>query len=201
MADYGFRLMSGGGRDLLDPASQRSAIEEFTRFRHRRAEAGEPGSSSRDARAAGDAIAGDAGAAALGMPPSATYGGVRPRGPSHSGFGPAEGDPWFSLRPSQPSRHPGMAMSMGRMGREALGRSNGLSRRCVRLWDWGVLFRVACGTDRSYGCSWVSLNQSMLINFRGSFACRSTADRCLSFILFYFMLWNREEIFYMRRSA
>lgn len=144
MADYGFRLMSsggsGGGREMLDPASQRSAIEEFTRFRRRRAgEAGEPMSSSRDApRGGGGDVAAVAAAATLGMPPSPAYGGsLRQRGggggpPSHSsGFGPAEGDPWFSLRPSQPSRHPAVAMSAGRMGRESLGRSNGLSRRCV----------------------------------------------------------------------
>ena len=139
MADYGFRLMSSGGRDLLDPASQRSALEELTRFRHRRAEAAagaaaggeEPGPSSRSARAA----AGDA-AAAFGMPPSAagTYGGVRQRGSAQSGFGIAEGDPWFSLRPSQPSRQPaGMGMPGGRMvmsgGRMV--RTDSLGRRCV----------------------------------------------------------------------
>ncbi|CAN0287131.1 unnamed protein product [Pylaiella littoralis] len=126
MADYGFRLMGGGARDVLDPASHKSAIEEITRFRHRRAEAGEPESSSRDARASGDAAV--VAAAALGMPPSAAYGGARPRGPTHPGFGPAEGDPWFSLRSSQPGRYPSVAMSAGRMGREMLGRTHGLSR-------------------------------------------------------------------------
>lgn len=143
MADYGFRLMSSGGRDLLDPASQRSAIEEFTRFRHRRAEAAaaagavdEPVPSSRNARAA--AAAGDAAAvaaAAFGMPPSAagTYGGLRQRGSTQSGFGTSEGDPWFSLRPSQPSRQSAMGMSGGRMvmsgGRMV--RTDSLGRRCV----------------------------------------------------------------------
>lgn len=152
MADYGLRVMSGGGgRDLLDPASQRSAIEEFTRFRRRRVEVGEPMSSLRDASRGGAAAAGGgdvaavAAAATLGMPPSPAYGGsVRQRGgpPSHSsGFGPAEGDPWFSLRPTQPSRHPAVAMSAGRMSRETLGRSNGLSRRCVlELMGLGGVF-------------------------------------------------------------
>lgn len=121
MADYDLRLMSSGGRDLLGPASQRSALEEFTRVRHRRAEAAsgagagdEPLPPSGNARAAGDAAA----AVAFGMPPSAagTYGDLRQRGPStQGGLGISEGDPWFSLRPSQPNMQPGMAMSGGRM--------------------------------------------------------------------------------------
>lgn len=136
--------MSSGGRNLLDPASQRSAIEEFTRFRHRRAEAAsggagageEPVPSSRSARAAGDAAA--VAAAAFGMPPSAagTYGGLRQRGggSTQSGLGISEGDPWFSLRPSQSSRQQAdMAMSGGRMvmsgGRMV--RADSLGRRCV----------------------------------------------------------------------
>eukprot|EP00903_Cladosiphon_okamuranus_P007267 g7045.t2 len=137
MADYGFRLMSSGGRDLLDPASQkRSAIEEFTRLRHRGAGAGEePVPSSRRARAPGDAAV--VAAAAFGMPPSGTYGGLRQRGGgggTQSGLGIPEGDPWFSLRPSQPSRQQaGMGMSGGRMvmsgGRmvraDSFGRSGG----------------------------------------------------------------------------
>lgn len=143
MADYGFRLMSSGGRDLLDPASQRSALE-FTRVRHSRAEAAggggavageEPARSSRSARAASDAAV--VAAAAFGLPPSAagTYGGLRQRGPTQSGVGVNEGDPWFSLRPSQPSRQAGMGMSGGRMvmsgGRMV--RTDSFNRRCVFL--------------------------------------------------------------------
>ena len=136
--------MSSGGRDLLDPASQRSAIQEFTRFRSRRAEAAaaaaggagageEPVPSSRSARAAGDAAA--VAAAAFGMPPSAagTYGGLRQRGPAQSGLGISEGDPWFSLRPSQPSRQASMGMSGGRMvmSEGRMVRTDSLGRRCV----------------------------------------------------------------------
>lgn len=140
MADYGLRLMSGAGaRDLLDPASQRSAIEELTRFRHRRAEAAAEAAvaASRHARAFGDGAA--AAAAALGMPASAgaagahgSGGGGRHRGSAaHSGgAGPAEGDPWFSLRPSQPIRQQaGLAMPGGRMVRETIGRSDPAGRR------------------------------------------------------------------------
>lgn len=142
MADYGFRLMSGASaRDLLDPASQRSAIEELTRFRHRRAEAAaEAVAASRHARTFGDGAAAAAAATALGMPASAGAGGAhgggggggRHRGSSaHSGgAGPAEGDPWFSLRPSQPSRQQvGLAMPGGRVVRQTIGRSEAAGRR------------------------------------------------------------------------
>lgn len=155
MADYGFRLMSGsgggnngGGRDFPDQVSQRSAAQEFSRFRHRRGEAGENGaSSSRDARAAaGDAAA--VAAAALGMPSSGPPygGGLRSRAHGHplstdaasaaaaaaSGFGPGEGEPWFALRPSQPSRQLAVAMSAARAGREAFARGHLSGRRCVQ---------------------------------------------------------------------
>ncbi|CAN0335147.1 unnamed protein product [Ectocarpus fasciculatus] len=159
MADYGFRVLNGGSgsltgarrRDFFDPASQRSAVEEFTRLHHRRVEeaaavAG-PASSSRQARvaAAGEAAAAAAAAAALGMPPSAAYGVVGPRGHAHhhplsaaaaaaaaagsAGFGHAEGDPWFSLRPNQPSRGAAGAMAPGRrLTRETSGRSGSSGR-------------------------------------------------------------------------
>lgn len=123
MADYGFRLV--GGRDLLDSASQRSAMEEIARFRHRRAEGGDA------LPPRGGTAASDAAAAALGMPPSAAYPGVRSRphpSSAASAFGFAGEDPWFSLRPN---RHSGVAMSGGRMGREAFGRSNASGMRLV----------------------------------------------------------------------
>ncbi|CAM9304082.1 unnamed protein product [Ectocarpus sp. 4 AP-2014] len=151
MADFGFRVLNGGNltggrrRDFFDPASQRSAVEEYTRRRVEEAAAAPgPASSSRQARVAAAGEAAAAAAAALGMPPSAAYGVVGPRGHAHhhplsaaaaaaaagsAGFGHAEGDPWFSLRPSQPSRGATGAMAPGRrMARETAGRSGSSGR-------------------------------------------------------------------------
>ncbi|CAN0081304.1 unnamed protein product, partial [Ectocarpus sp. 12 AP-2014] len=90
MADLGFRVLNGGNltggrrRDFFDPASQRSAVEEYTRRRvEEAAAAAGPASSSRQARVAAAGEAAAAAAAALGMPPSAAYGVVGPRGHAH----------------------------------------------------------------------------------------------------------------------
>ncbi|CAM9350477.1 unnamed protein product [Ectocarpus sp. 6 AP-2014] len=150
MADFGFRVLNGGNlaggrrRGFFDPASQRSAVEEYTRRRvEEAAVAAGPASSSRQARVAAAGEAAAAAAAALGMPPSAAYGVVGPRGHAHhhplsataaaaagsAGFGHAEGDPWFSLRPSQPSRGATGAMAPGRrMARETAGRGGSSGR-------------------------------------------------------------------------
>ncbi|CAB1121432.1 unnamed protein product [Ectocarpus sp. CCAP 1310/34] len=149
MAEFGFGVLNGGNltggrrRDFFDPASQRSAVEEYTRRRvEEAAAAAGSASSSRQARVAAAGEAAAVAAAAFGMPPSAAYGVVGPRGHAHrhplsaaaaaagsSGFGHAEGDPWFSLRPSQPSRGATGAMAPGRrMARETAGRSGSSGR-------------------------------------------------------------------------